>query len=97
MPVVLPDGDRRKSEDWVGMDGLERLGEEAWREEVPYWVTQLKLSFVADTVVLGGGNVKKMKHLPRGVKRGDNRNAFLGGRRLWEIDRKTGIPRWRIL
>jgi hypothetical protein len=31
------------------------------------------------------------------VKRGDNRNAFLGGRRLWEIDRKTGIPRWRIL
>src|SRR5258708_7605840 len=93
----LPYRDHRKIEDWLGINGLERLGEKAWREEVLYCVTQLKLSFVADTVVLGGGNVKKMKHLPRGVKRGDNRNAFLGGRRLWEIDRKTGIPRWRIL
>jgi len=93
----LPYRDHRKIEDWLGIDGLERLGEKAWREEVLYCVTQLKLSFVADTVVLGGGNVKMMKHLPRGVKRGDNRNAFLGGRRLWEIDRKTGIPRWRIL
>src|SRR6476659_11013849 len=93
----LPYRDHRKIEDWLGIDGLEELGEKAWSEEVLYCVTQLKLSFVADTVVLGGGNVKKMKHLPRGVKRGDNRNAFLGGRRLWEIDHKTGIPRWRIL
>jgi len=93
----LPYRDHRKIEDWLGINGLERLGEKAWREEVLYCVTQLKLSFVADTVVLGGGNVKKMKHLPRGVKRGDNRNAFLGGRRLWEIDRKTEIPHWRIL
>ena len=93
----LPYRDHRKIEDWLGINGLERLGEKAWREEVLYCVTQLKLSFVADTVVLGGGNVKKMKHLPHGVKRGDNRNAFLGGRRLWEIDRKTEIPHWRIL
>jgi len=93
----LPYRDHRKIEDWLGIDGLERLGEKAWREEVLYCVTQLKLSFVADTVVLGGGNVKKMKQLPNGVKRGDNRNAFLGGVRLWEIDHKTGQPRWRIL
>lgn len=93
----LPYRDRRKIEDWLGKDGLEELGETAWREEVMYCVKQLKLSFVADTVVLGGGNVKKMARLPRGVKRGDNRNAFLGGCRLWESDRKTGQPRWRIL
>ena len=93
----LPYRDHRKIEDWLGIDGLERLGEKAWREEVLYCVTQLKLSFVADTVVLGGGNVKKMKQLPHGVKRGDNRNALSGGRRLWEIDRKTEQPRWRIL
>ena len=93
----LPYREHRKIEDWLGVDGLEHLGEEAWRKEVVYCVTQLKLSFVADTVVLGGGNVKKMKRLPRGVKRGDNRNAFLGGCRLWETDRKTGKPRWRIL
>jgi len=93
----LPYRDHRKIEDWLGINGLERLGEEAWREEVLYCVTQLKLSFVADTVVLGGGNVKRMKQLPHGVKRGDNRNAFLGGCRLWETDHKTGKPRWRIL
>ena len=93
----LPYREHRKIEDWLGVDGLEHLGEEAWRKEVVYCVTQLKLSFVADTVVLGGGNVKKMKRLPRGVKKGDNRNAFLGGCRLWETARKTGKPRWRIL
>jgi polyphosphate glucokinase len=92
----LPYRDHRKIEDWLGIDGLERLGEKAWRKEVLYCVAQLKLSFVADTVVLGGGNVKKMKRLPRGVKKGDNRNAFPGGCRLWETDR-TGKPRWRIL
>ena len=93
----LPYRDHRKIEDWLGKDGLERLGEKAWRGEVLYCVKQLKLSFVADTVVLGGGNVKKMSRLPRGVKKGDNRNAFLGGCRLWETDRKRGEPHWRIL
>jgi hypothetical protein len=93
----LPYREHRKIEDWLGKDGLEQLGEKAWRKEVIYCVKQLKLSFVADTVVLGGGNVKKMARLPRGVKRGDNRNAFLGGCRLWEIDRSTRQHRWRIL
>ena len=93
----LPYREHRKIEDWLGVDGREHLGEEAWRKEVVYCVTQLKLSFVADTVVLGGGNVKRMNQLPRGVKRGDNRNPFLGGCRLWESDRKTGKTRWRIL
>ena len=40
-----------------------------------------------DDVVLGGGNVKKLKDLPPGCRAGDNANAFLGGFRLWE---KTG-------
>lgn len=93
----LPYRDHRRIEDWLGKGGLERLGKEAWREEVRYAVAQLKLSFIADVVVLGGGNVKKMDQLPAGVQPGDNRNAFLGGRRLWEIDRKTGRPRWHIL
>ena len=72
MPLELGDfpivGTAR-SEDWLGKDGLEQLGEKAWRKEVTYCVKQLKLSFVADTVVLGGGNVKKMARLSRGVKR----------------------------
>ena len=93
----LPYRGHRKIEDFVGRDALERLGKKAWRAEVRYVVTQLKLSFIADVVVLGGGNVKKMTRLPKGVEKGDNRNAYLGGVRLWEIDRKTGKPRWQIL
>jgi polyphosphate glucokinase len=93
----LPYRDQRKIEDWLGKPGLDRLGKEVWREEVRYAVAQLKLSFIADVVVLGGGNVKKMDRLPDGVEQGDNRNAFLGGRRLWETDKRTGKPRWHIL
>src|SRR5215470_17815067 len=37
-----------------------------------------------DDVVLGGGNVKKLKELPKGCHEGDNANAFLGGFRLWQ-------------
>jgi predicted NBD/HSP70 family sugar kinase len=93
----LPYQDHRKIEDWVGKAALDRLGKEAWREEVRYAIAQLKLAFIADVLVLGGGNVKRMDRLPDGVQQGDNRNAFLGGRRLWEIDRKTGKPRWHIM
>ena len=93
----LPYRDHRKIEDWLGKDGLDRLGKDVWRDEVRYAVSQLKLSFIADVVVVGGGNVKKMDRLPPGAQPGDNRNAYLGGCRLWEVDRKTGKPRWRIL
>jgi hypothetical protein len=34
--------------------------------------------------VLGGGNAQRLKSLPQGVRLGDNRNAFLGGARLWQ-------------
>lgn len=37
-----------------------------------------------DDVVLGGGNVNKLKKLPSGSRAGDNTNAFLGGFRLWQ-------------
>jgi hypothetical protein len=34
--------------------------------------------------VIGGGNAKQLKELPRGARLGDNANAFLGGFRMWE-------------
>ena len=37
-----------------------------------------------DDVVLGGGNVKKLKELPGGCRIGDNADAFAGGFRLWD-------------
>jgi len=42
-------------------------------------------ALVVDYVVLGGGNAKDMKAVPRYVRIGDNRNAFRGGFRLWDI------------
>jgi len=35
-------------------------------------------------VVLGGGNVHKLKELPHGCRAGENANSFTGGFRLWE-------------
>lgn len=93
----LPYRDHRRIEEWLGTTAMENLGKKKWRDEVRYAVTQLKLAFIADTVVLGGGNVKKMDRLPPGIVAGDNRNAYLGGKRIWEKDRKSGGARWRIL
>jgi hypothetical protein len=73
------------------------LGEKEWQREVAYAVVQLKKSLIADSVVLGGGNAKKLDDLPEGAELGHNRNAFLGGTRLWQIEPKTGRPKWRIM
>ena len=71
-------------EDYVGVRGLERLGKKKWREMVKDVVTRLVAALEPDDVVLGGGNVKKLKELPSGCRVGDNANAFLGGFRVWE-------------
>jgi len=47
-------------------------------------VKRLVAALEPDDVVLGGGNVRKLKKLPAGCRAGDNANAFLGGFRLWE-------------
>jgi len=71
-------------EDYVGLRGIERLGKKRWRQHVAYGVTRLIAALHPDDVVLGGGNVKKLKELPPGCRAGNNANAFLGGFRLWE-------------
>jgi predicted NBD/HSP70 family sugar kinase len=71
-------------EHFVGERGLLRLGKKKWQEAVEDVVARLRAALVADSVVLGGGNAKKLKDLPEGVRLGDNRNAFRGGLRLWE-------------
>ena len=70
-------------EDYVGRRGLERLGKKKWRRTVEDVVTRLKAALVADDVLLGGGNAKKLKRLPDGVRLGGNEHAFIGGQRLW--------------
>lgn len=70
-------------EDYVGLRGLKRLGKKKWREHVFDVVGQLKNAVQADYVVLGGGNARLLKKLPKDVRLGDNANAFRGGVRLW--------------
>jgi polyphosphate glucokinase len=71
-------------EDYVGLRGLERVGKKKWRRYVADVVSRLIAALRPDDVVLGGGNVKKLKELSAGCRAGDNANAFLGGFRLWE-------------
>jgi polyphosphate glucokinase len=70
-------------EDYVGIRGLKRLGKKKWRKTVADVIARLIAALQPDDVVLGGGNVKKLKELPAGCREGENANAFLGGFRLW--------------
>jgi polyphosphate glucokinase len=80
----LPYKKGKTFEDYVGLRGLKRLGKKKWLEAVNDVVARLKAALVADYVVLGGGNSRKLKRLPPGTRLGDNNNAFLGGFRLWD-------------
>jgi len=70
-------------EDYLGLRGLERYGKKKWRHYVAKITKSLKTALEADYVVLGGGNSKKLKQLPPGTRLGNNKNAFLGGFRMW--------------
>jgi predicted NBD/HSP70 family sugar kinase len=70
----------------LGRAGLRRIGKDAWRAAVAETITSFADSFVADYVVVGGGNAKMMKELPSGARRGHNLTAFRGGFRLWGLD-----------
>jgi len=76
---------------------MKQLGEKKWKREVLRAVLLLKKSLIADYVVLGGGSAKKLDQLPDGIERGHNRNAFLGGVRLWQTDPHTRRAKWQIL
>jgi polyphosphate glucokinase len=70
-------------EDYVGLRGLEKYGKKKWRKHVADVVERLVAALEPNDIVLGGGNVHKLKTLPKGCRAGDNANAFVGGFRLW--------------
>jgi predicted NBD/HSP70 family sugar kinase len=80
----LPYKNRKTFEDYVGDRGLKHLGKKKWRKYVIEIVARFKDTLEAEYVVLGGGNARLIKDLPPDTRLGDNRNAFLGGFRLWE-------------
>ena len=82
----LPYKKGRTYEEYVGKAGLKRLGKKRWRRNVLDVIDRLKAALEVNDVVIGGGNAKLLKTLPRGVRRGTNANAFIGGFRLWAAD-----------
>ena len=80
----LPYKGGKSFEHWVGLRGLKRLGKPRWREAVRDVVAKLAAALQVEYVVLGGGNARHMKSLPKNVRHGNNDNAFRGGFALWK-------------
>ena len=76
--------DNKSFEDHLSRQGLDEYGVKRWRRAVIESATTLRAAFLADYVVLGGGNAKKLDDLPDGCRRGGNQNAYFGGIRMWE-------------
>ena len=89
--------DNQTLEAKLGDAGLKKLGEERWQTEVLQVLPALKKAFIADYIVLGGGNAKCIEKLPANVELGHNRNAYRGGARRWETIPGSRQPRWNII
>jgi len=82
----LPYENGRTYEQQVGLAALKRIGKKKWRRRVADVVTRLKAALEVNDVVVGGGNAKLLRTLPKGVRLGSNANAFVGGYRLWKAN-----------
>lgn len=82
----LPYPDGPQLDQALGKRGLQRLGKRAWRRVVSELIPILMEAFVADYVVLGGGNAGQLQALPPGARLGHNQTAFRGGFRLWTLE-----------
>jgi polyphosphate glucokinase len=96
----LPYKKGRTFEDYVGERGFRRLGKRKWRHTVKDVVDRLAAATRPDYVVIGGGNVDRLKKLPTHAVRGSNERAFAGGLSLWAqagttmpIDTRDHAPR----
>ena len=74
----------RTLEEYAGERGRKRLGNHRWRKAVRDVIRDLTAAFEPDYIVLGGGNARRLKKLPPGVRLGSNEHAFSGGLRIWD-------------
>lgn len=86
---ILPGGTLHEH---LSRAALEERGVKAFRRSLAAAVPLLRKAFVADYVVLGGGNSKRIKELPEATRRGGNRFAYLGGLRLWPDTAEGDAP-----
>jgi hypothetical protein len=89
----LPYRKGRTFEDYAGKAGLKRLGRKKWTKHVLAIARQLASALEVDDVVIGGGNAKRLRALPAGVRRGSNADALVGGVRLWREARRLAPHR----
>lgn len=87
----LPYRKGKTFEEYVGQHGLDQMGKKRWRLFVADVVCRLREAFVAEYVVLGGGNSRKLKDLPERTVLGSNDNAFAGGFRIWEDESELNL------
>jgi polyphosphate glucokinase len=80
----MPYKNGKSFEDYVGERGRKARGDKKWRKCAIEVIEHLKEALGVDYVVLGGGNARRLKRLPDGVRLGNNSNAFIGGVRLWQ-------------
>jgi predicted NBD/HSP70 family sugar kinase len=81
----------RTYEDFLGERGRKQRGNKKWRKSVNEIVRHLQKALEVDYVVLGGGNAARLTRPPPGVRIGNNRNAFVGGVRLWQLRAVTRL------
>jgi len=68
---------------YLGLRGLHRMGGKKWRQTVAEVVEELGTVLEVDYVILGGGNARKLKSMPKKARLGSNEFAFTGGFRIW--------------
>ena len=71
-------------EGYLGVRSLKKRGRKKWEKHVETAVARLQDALAPDDIVLGGGNTKKLKQLPKGCRMGSNAFAFTGGFRLFD-------------
>ena len=80
----LPYREGRSFEGELCEAALEKNGKHDWRRSVEEVATVLAAAFLAEEVVLGGGNARHLHDLSAPLRLGDNHLAFTGGFRLWQ-------------
>jgi polyphosphate glucokinase len=63
-------------EDYVGVRGLRQFGKKQWRQHVADVVARLIAALKPTDVVIGGGNVSKLKELPPGCRPGELQRVY---------------------
>ena len=81
----IPYSRRMTVEDALSKRGLRRRGRAQWSRAVLTVLPKLQNAFMADYIVLGGGNARLLSgNIPSSVRLGGNQDAFLGGVRMWK-------------